>query len=86
MQDASTFCLPSPTPWADGNISGLRARGNFGVDIDWKNGKLRQATITSGSGEQCTVRYGQQSMQFLTKRGKTYLVTMENGRLTMKQK
>lgn len=79
--------LPSlPDAWADGNISGLRARGNFGVDIDWKNGKLRQATITSGSGEQCTVRYGQQSMQFLTKRGKTYLVTMENGRLTMKQK
>ena len=79
--------LPSlPDAWADGNISGLRARGNFGVDIDWKNGKLRQATITSGSGEQCTVRYGQQSMQFLTKRGKTYLVTIENGRLTMKQK
>ncbi len=79
--------LPSlPDAWADGNICGLRARGNFGVDIDWKNGKLRQATITSGSGEQCTVRYGQQSMQFLTKRGKTYLVTMENGRLTMKQK
>ncbi len=79
--------LPSlPDAWADGNICGLRARGNFGVDIDWKNGKLRQATITSGSGEQCAVRYGQQSMQFLTKRGKTYLVTMENGRLTMKQK
>ena len=79
--------LPSlPDAWADGNICGLRARGNFGVDIDWKNGKLRQATITSGSGEQCTVRYGQQTMQFLTKRGKTYLVTMENGRLTMKQK
>ena len=79
--------LPSlPDAWADGNICGLRARGNFGVDMDWKNGKLRQATITSGSGEQCTVRYGQQSMQFLTKRGKTYLVTMENGRLTMKQK
>lgn len=79
--------LPSlPDAWADGNICGLRARGNFGVDIDWKNGKLRQATITSGAGEQCTVRYGQQSMQFLTKRGKTYLVTMENGRLSMKQK
>ena len=79
--------LPSlPDAWADGNICGLRARGNFGVDIDWKNGKLRQATITSGSGEQCTVRYGQQTMQFLTKRGKTYLVTIENGRLTMKQK
>ena len=39
--------LPSlPDAWASGHISGLRARGNFGVDIRWEKGKLAEATIT----------------------------------------
>ena len=77
--------LPSlPDAWSEGHISGLRARGNFGVDIRWKNGSLAEARITSGSGVPCAVRYGRQTLKFETKKGKTYVVRLQDGTLVQK--
>ena len=77
--------LPSlPDAWSEGQISGLRARGNFGVDIRWKNGSLAEARITSGSGVPCAVRYGRQTLKFETKKGKTYVVRLQDGTLVQK--
>ncbi len=49
--------LPAlPDAWPTGSISGLRARGNFEVAIDWDEGELQQAVISSISGNACRLR------------------------------
>ena len=46
--------LPAlPEDWTKGSIKGIKARGNFKVDIAWDNGKLTAASIYSGSGGNC---------------------------------
>jgi alpha-L-fucosidase 2 len=43
--------LPSiPEAWKDGEIKGLRARGGFGIDMKWAEGKITSARIYSEKG------------------------------------
>lgn len=59
--------LPAlPDVWAEGSVSGLKARGNFEVSMNWTNGKLKEATIRSFSGKPCVIRAGQ---PFTVKKG-----------------
>lgn len=55
-RDEIRFLPALPAPWAEGSISGLRARGGFEVDMTWKEGKLDTATVRSLSGKPCTIR------------------------------
>lgn len=51
--------LPAlPDAWPKGNITGLRARGNIGVDLAWEEGKLVSAELTSEHTQTVRVRHG----------------------------
>ena len=49
--------LPAlPDVWSEGSVSGLKARGNFEVAMNWKQGRLSETTILSGNGNECRLR------------------------------
>ena len=49
--------LPAlPDEWKEGSIRGLRAKGGFGVDLEWRDCKLTSAVITSDFGGECRLR------------------------------
>jgi alpha-L-fucosidase 2 len=49
--------LPAlPASWHTGKVSGLRARGNFQVDLEWQAGKVTSYRVTSPEPREVTVR------------------------------
>jgi alpha-L-fucosidase 2 len=68
--------LPAlPAGWKQGSVKGLRARGGFIVDLEWKNGELVTSKIYSEIGGMCTMRYGLKTYQFETQKGRSYNIT-----------
>jgi len=51
------YLLPSlPDVWPNGEVKGLKARGNFVVNMQWANNKLTKAQIKSVDGGICKIR------------------------------
>lgn len=77
--------LPAlPDAWKNGSVSGLRARGNFEVDICWENGALKAASVRSFAGTPCVIRYQGEEFSFKTVKGKQYEICLKNGKLSLK--
>jgi alpha-L-fucosidase 2 len=62
--------LPAlPSEFADGSVSGLRARGGLEVDLQWKAGKLEGAVLRARRAGVVTVRYAGKEEQLRTRAG-----------------
>jgi alpha-L-fucosidase 2 len=73
--------LPAlPSAWAEGYVSGMRARGGFELAFEWMKGKLTSVTVYSLQGSTCRIRYGDIVTEIATKAGGHY---MFNGELTI---
>ena len=65
----------------DGKVSGLRAKDGFTIrEMEWKNGRLERAVITSQAGKHLKVYAGDLFDELDTEIGKDYLFT--GGKLT----
>jgi alpha-L-fucosidase 2 len=78
---AIDFLPALPAAWPDGKVTGLRARGGYEVDVEWHSGKLASATIRSLTGLPCKVRSGSQTAEFETRKGQTYELNSQLGRI-----
>ncbi|HVU57840.1 MAG TPA: glycoside hydrolase N-terminal domain-containing protein [Puia sp.] len=55
--DELQFLPALPDVWSDGEVKGLKARGNFEImDLQWKNGHIVRLVIKSLSGGACLIR------------------------------
>ncbi|MET0982794.1 MAG: glycoside hydrolase family 95 protein [Telluria sp.] len=59
-QNNEVHLLPAlPDAWRDGAARGMVARGNFVVDVEWKDGQLRTARIKARQSGPCVIRTAQ---------------------------
>jgi alpha-L-fucosidase 2 len=57
--------LPAlPTGWSVGRVSGMRARGGFELEFDWKDSQLTGVIVHSLLGKPCHLRYRGKAMEF----------------------
>jgi alpha-L-fucosidase 2 len=75
--DSTIQLLPAiPRAWADGAVTGLRARGGAELDITWANGAITSATLrASADGEHRLRAPGGRTAVVKVQKGRSYAIT-----------
>ena len=72
-QNGVVNILPAlPDAWPAGYVTGLKARGNFEVAIEWEKGKAKEIVIRSLSGAPLKMVCGDKMISMNTVKGLTY--------------
>lgn len=62
--------LPAlPDAWMEGSISGLKARGNIEIGMEWEKSRLKKASLISAVDQDVMVRYGPMRAKLKLKKG-----------------
>jgi alpha-L-fucosidase 2 len=65
--------LPAlPAEWPTGSVKGLRARGGFAVDMEWKDRRITKAVVHSKIGGPCKVQFNDKLIELDTKPGENF--------------
>ncbi|ESQ79091.1 glycoside hydrolase N-terminal domain-containing protein [Asticcacaulis sp. YBE204] len=74
--------LPAlPSVWPQGSFSGLKARGGFEVALDWRDGQVTQAAISSVRGGKTRVVWGKSALDLTLRAGETVTLKGQAGKL-----
>jgi alpha-L-fucosidase 2 len=74
--------LPAlPGAWPAGRVTGLRARGGFGVDLEWSGGRLTQARIQASRDRRCRIWDPDASLSVTDSAGAPVTVQRDGGAL-----
>ena len=66
--------LPAlPDKWESGSIKGIKARGNFELNISWENHELTRLEMTAIKGGTASIKYKDYSISIETIPGETYI-------------
>jgi alpha-L-fucosidase 2 len=86
-----SFLPALPKAWHEGSVKGLRARGNVGVDVSWRNGKASEARLTpntsgtfnlrSPRGQRISSIKEKKAVAFVTTGDETVRVKLVAGRI-----
>ncbi|MCK5462880.1 MAG: glycoside hydrolase family 95 protein, partial [Bacteroidales bacterium] len=72
-QNEAIHILPAlPKAWPEGYVKGLKARGNFEVDIYWAESELNQVSLKSLSGGLARIMYNNKIKEISTEKGEIY--------------
>ncbi len=78
-QDGAIHLLPAlPDAWKEGAVTGLCARGDFVINITWKDGKLVSAVIRSNAGLPCRVCYHGKTIELKIRKGERRRLTSDD--------
>jgi alpha-L-fucosidase 2 len=70
--------LPAlPDAWPDGAVRGLKARGAFVLDLEWRGGRLTGATIRSERGTPCRLYVPDRPFRITTADGRPVSATFD---------
>ena len=73
--DGTIELLPAlPQQWANGSVSGLRARGGYTVSMTWKKGRVTRCELSGVRSGKVTLLYNGMKKTIKVKKNKNTII------------